>query len=129
MQLEFTLPRVTDRVELAIPLPATVEYAGGAGQIDGVAWSGGRASDRYGFDSGMWDPYALDRAPAQGRPSLSVRDGVVHLAFERQRPGVHRVTLALVRAARGTSRAAPAWIRTSDEGVWSITPALSHESP
>ena len=75
-----------------------------------------------------WDPYALDRAPAQGSASLSVRDGVLHFALTRQRPGVHRVVLPMVRVARGVSRAGPAWLRTSDEGVWSITPALSYEN-
>lgn len=128
MTLEFTLPRVTERVELAVPLPATLDYAGGAGQLDGVAWSGGRSSDRYGFDPVSWDPYALDRAPAQGSASLSVREGVLHFALTRQRPGVHRVVLPMVRVARGVSRAAPAWLRTSDEGVWSITPAVSYEN-
>jgi hypothetical protein len=121
--MEFTLATAGRDIELHAPLAARWAPAGRAGAND-VTATGGRRSNRWGFDLSGWDWYALDRTPSNQSPRVDYADGAVRVRYAALLPGRHVVRVPLTAVARGTFRAGPAWLRADGGRVWALTPPL-----
>jgi len=116
MTLSFTLPRDTEGVEIHAPVPAGWAFALGAGE---------RVAQR--------DPIRgwaeLDGVGGDTAAQVSALDDGVRVRFVRLRAGAHAVRVPLAAVGRGRFRAGSAWLRSADEGVWSVTPAWATTAP